>query len=147
MKSLKMENRLIQVVFEFLREVTLKGKASRGRSKLLKRLEEKDKELQENRNEIRKEYFEVDENGEFKIDEDGTNLIFLESVTEEDKKILTDSLLDLDKEPFEITFTEYSTQYEALFKALDNLDEELSGNKALAYDELMTAYENNKEEK
>lgn len=139
-----MKNKLIVPTFNFLKEVGLKGKASRGRNKLLNRLEEKNKELQDDANEIRKDYFETDEEGHLKID--GQEYIFLDNVDAEDKKILAERLLDLEDEHFEVSFTEYSEKYEALFKALDNLDEELSNETAVAYDELLTAYEENEKE-
>lgn len=142
MKTIKLQNQLIVPVFQFLQEVNLKGKASRGRTQFSKRLEEKIKEFDEALTEIRKEYFELDEDGELKVDDD--KYTFKDKSKEEE---LNEKIQELNEEEFEIQFGEYSTKYEALFTALDNLEEELNGQKALAYDELMTAYEANEEEK
>lgn len=134
-------------VFTLLKEAKLKNLASRGRNKFLKRLEEKNKEFNDELTEIRKDFFQVDEKGELKS-EDG-QFIFKEEVDEhpELKDDLNKRVKELGEEAFEISFAEYSTKYEALFEALEHLDEELSGDKALAYDELMDAYETIEEEK
>jgi len=147
MKSIKLKNNLMVPVFTLLKEAKLKNLASRGRNKFLKRLEEKNKEFNDELTEIRKDFFQVDEKGELKA-EDG-QFIFKEEVDEhpELKEDLNKRVKELGEETFEISFAEYSTKYEALFEALEHLDEELSGDKALAYDELMDAYENTEEEK
>lgn len=147
MKSIKLKNHLMIPVFALLKDAKLKNQASRGRNKFLKRLEEKNKEFNDELTEIRKEFFQVDEQGDLKV-EDG-HFIFKEEVEgdPEMKEDLDKRVKELHEETFEISFAEYSTKYEALFEALEHLDEELSGDKALAYDELMDAYENTEEEK
>lgn len=142
MKTIKLENKLIVPVFQFLQEVSLKGKASRGRTQFSKRLQEKSKEFDEALTILRKEYFETDEDGELKVEED--KYIYKDKSQEEE---LNGKIKELDEEEFEIQFGEYSIKYDAFFTALDHLEEELNGPKALAYDELMTAYEANEEEK
>lgn len=147
MKSIKLKNNLMVAVFTLLKEAKLKNQASRGRNKFLKRLEEKNKEFNDELTEIRKEFFQVDDNGKLKA-EDG-KFVFKDEVEEhpELKEELNNRVKELENEEFEISFAEYSNKYEALFEALENFDEELSGDKALAYDELMDAYENTEEEK
>lgn len=134
-------------VFTLLKEAKLKNLASRGRNKFLKRLEEKNKEFNDELTEIRKDFFQLDEDGKLKVEEG--KFIFKEEVEEYPrlKEDLNKRVKELEEEIFEISFAEYSTKYEALFEALENLDEELSGDKALAYDELMDAYESIEEEK
>ena len=145
MKTIKMRNIDVVPVFNFLDEIELVGKATRGRTKFLSRLEEKNKEYLEDLKVIRKEYFEVDEAGELKVDGEG-NLTFLDNITDEDKKVLNERVLELQEETVEVSFTEYSTKYEAMFKDLDNLEIPLKGQDAYAYDLLMTAYEENEKE-
>lgn len=140
-----MKNSDVVPVFNFLDEVELVGKATRGRTKFNSRLEEKNKEYLEDLKVIRKEYFEVDEAGELKVDDDG-NLTFLDNITDKDKKVLNERVLELQEETVEVSFTEYSTKYEAMFKDLDNLEIPLKGQEAYAYDLLMTAYEENEKE-
>lgn len=146
MKIIKLEHQSIVPVFTFLQNVNLKAnKASRGRTQFIKRLEEKNKEFNEALTDIRKEYFEVDENGEFKTI--GEQLVYKELLTTADKALLNKQVEELNKEHFEIQFGEYSTKYEALFSALDDLEIELSGQEAFAYNELMDAYEANEDKK
>lgn len=138
MKKIKLENKMIVPVFQFLQGATLKGKATRGRNQFMKRLEEKSKEFNEALTEVRKEYFLLDKEGEL-IVEDGNFIFKLDA----DKKELEDKIKELNEEELEIQFGEYSTKYEALFKALDEYEESLSGQDALGYNELMDAYEVN----
>lgn len=147
MKTIKLKNNLMVAVFTLLKEAKLKNQASRGRNKFLKRLEEKNKEFNDELTEIRKDFFQVNDEGTLKA-EDG-KFVFKPEVEEhpEMKEDLNNRVKELENEEFEISFAEYSTKYEALFEALEHLDEELSGDKALAYDELMDAYENTEEEK
>ena len=147
MKTIKLENQLLVPVFTFLQSVNLKAnKASRGRTQLLKRLEEKSKEFNEALTEIRKEYFEVDDNGELVVIDDKYEFKDEENKTTLEAE-LNGKVEELNKEQFEIQFGEYSTKYDALFLALDNLEIEISGQEAFAYNELMDAYEINEDKK
>lgn len=141
MKTIKLKNNLMVAVFTLLKEAKLKNLASRGRNKFLKRLEEKNKEFNDELTEIRKDFFQAEDDGKLKA-EDG-KFIFKPEVEEhpELKEDLNKRIKELENEEFEISFAEYSNKYEALFEALEHLDEDLSGDKALAYDELMDAYE------
>lgn len=145
MKIIKLANNLIVPVFNFLNEVKLSAnKASRGRTQFLKRLEEKNKEFNEAVTDIRKEYFKVDDNGDLLVVDDEYQFKDSEMKVVQDT-MLTKKLTELGEETFEIHFGEYSTKYEALFSALDNLEVELNGSDALAYNELMDAYEDNED--
>lgn len=53
----------------------------------------------------------------------------------------------MNEEELEIQFGEYAIKYGALFKALEEYEEGLSGQKALGYNELMDAYEANEAKK
>lgn len=145
MKTIKMRNIDVVPVFNFLGDLELVGQASRGRTKFNSRLEEKNKEYMEDLKVIQKEYFEVDEAGELK--QKGDKLIPLENLTDEDRKVLNERVKELQEETVEVSFTEYSTKYEAMFKKLDKWEEPLKGQDAYAYDLLMTAYEENEEKK
>lgn len=149
MKVLKMQNKVIVPVFQFLQDATLKGAASRGRTKMLKRLEEKSKEYNEALIEAQKEYFEVDEGGEFLKGNDG-KFILIEKDKEKQKAVEKEAdkeIKRISEEEFEISFNEYGTKYEAMFDVLESSEEELSGQKAFGYNELLEAYEAIGEEK
>lgn len=143
MKTIKMRNIDVVPVFNFLGDLELVGQASRGRTKFNSRLEEKNKEYLEDLKVIQKEYFEVDEAGELKQKDD--KLIPLDNLTDEDKKALNERVKELQEETVEVSFTEYSIKYEAMFKKLDKWEEPLKGQDAYSYDLLMTAYEENEE--
>lgn len=136
-KSIKIKNTEIIPTFEFLQELELLPKASRGRNRLQKRLEEKNKEFANDLTDIQKEYFKTNSEGEL-ITEDGKNLIPIEG---SDLQELEYKVEELNNESAEIIFGEDSDKLEALFAGLDDLQIPLSGQKALVYDMLMTAYE------
>lgn len=134
-----MMNETIVPVFRFLQQVDLKKNASRGRNKLLKRLEEKSTEYNDALREIRLEYFKVDEDGEFVKETDGT----LSYIDKTKKKEAEERTAEVNKETFEIHFGEHSTKYDAMFEAILEKEEEMSGEIAFGYDELLEAYEAN----
>lgn len=136
-KSIKIKNTEIIPTFEFLQDLELLAKASRGRNRLQARLAEKNKEFANDLMDIQKEYFKTDSDGEF-ITEDGKNLIPIEG---SDLQEFNNKVYELNDESAEIIFGEDSDKLEALFAALDDLQIPLSGQKALIYDMLMTAYE------
>lgn len=144
MKTIKMKNDSIIRTGEFLKKTKFKGKASRGAIKFMKRLEEKQNDFNEGLFVIRKDYFEVDVLGELLVKDD--MYIFKKDITKEGKKEFSDRLLELNEEEFEISFSEHTSKFEAMFEALENSEAELCGEDALAYDELLDAYESSEEE-
>ena len=147
MKSIKLENGSIVRVFNLLQNLSLKGQASRGRTKFQKRIQEKEEEYILEKQEIQRKYIQLDEIGEFIVLEDGVSSPLRDDLTKEEKEKFLELLEELKKDTFEISFTEYSSKFEAVFEALDNLEMELSGDDAAAYDELMDAYEANEDKK
>ena len=136
-KSIKIKNTEIIPTFEFLHDLELLAKASRGRNRLQARLSEKNKEFANDLMDIQKEYFKTNSEGEL-ITEDGKNLVPIEG---SDLQEFNNKVYELNDESAEIIFGEDSDKLEALFAALDDLQIPLSGQKALIYDMLMTAYE------
>lgn len=136
-KSIKIKNTEIIPTFEFLQDLELLAKASRGRNRLQARLAEKNEEFANDLMDIQKEYFKTNDDGDL-ITEDGKNLIPIEG---SDLQEFNDKVYELNDESAEIIFGEDSDKLEALFAALDDLQIPLSGQKALIYDMLMTAYE------
>ena len=145
MKKIIISNSYIVPTFEFLKDLPLKAnKASRGRTQFLKRLEEKQNEYNESLMEINKKYFKVDDNKELIVEDDQYTF---KKDDEEFKLERTKEVNELLEEETEILFGEYSTKYEALFTALDDLEIELSGRDAIVYDVLMESYEANEDKK
>jgi hypothetical protein len=137
MKTIKIKNIETGQIFNFLQNLELKGKASRGRTQLMKRLDEKNKEFLADLTELQKEHFETDKNGDLISDENG----MLNPLGEAEAREAETKGGELQQEVVEISFGEYSSKYEALFSALDELDVPLVGHQAEVYDTLMTAYE------
>lgn len=137
-KTIKLQNADLVPVGNFLGKLKLKKKASRGRTKLIKLLEAKNKEYNEDREEVRDPYFEHNEKGD--------------RVTKDNAYVLKDStkgadlnkeLVDLAKEDAVIEFTEYSDKFRALYDALNSYEYELADSDASLYDLLMDELENN----
>lgn len=139
MKKIRMKNESLVRVFNLLQSASLKNRASLGKIKFMKKLQEKEQDLTEAKNIIQKNYFKLDENGEFVIE--GDHYVMKDEITEDQKKEFAAKLEELLFEEFEISFVEYSDKYEAMFEALEKLDKELVGEEALAYFDLMEAYE------
>jgi len=147
MKKLILKNNSIFGIYNLLEKTPFASKASRGRNKLQLRLQEKEKEFIAEKQEIQKKYIQLDEEGNFIVLEDGKSSPFLEDLTDEDRLNFVKEIDEVNNETLEISFNEYATKFEALFSALDNLETDLIGEDALAYDELMDAYEANESKK
>ncbi|MFT8882666.1 MAG: DUF1617 family protein [Liquorilactobacillus hordei] len=137
-KLIEFKNGELVAVGNFLAQAKLKGKASRGRTKLIKLIEEKNKEYNEERDTIRDPYFQVDEKGE-KIVKDN-NYVLKDTSKGKD---LDKELADLAEEIVGIEFTEYSEKFKALYDALNNYNYELSDTNAVIYDLILDKFEKN----
>lgn len=137
-KTIKLQNADLVPVGNFLGKLKLKKKASRGRTKLIKLLEAKNKEYNEDREEVRDPYFEHDEKGD-RVTKD--NAYVLKDPTK--GADLNKELVDLAKEDAVIEFTEYSDKFRALYDALNSYEYELADSDASLYDLLMDELENN----
>lgn len=141
-KTLYFQNKELANIANTLSNFDLKRKASLGRSRLIHQLLDKIKQLDEDKKEIQKKYFEVDEDGNLKTKKDGKTLILKEGVAE---KNATDEINDLYDEKVGVSYTEFSERYEALYNALVDYDEPLSGMQADVYARLIDEFETNKE--
>jgi hypothetical protein len=137
-KTIKLQNADLVLVGNFLGKLKLKGKASRGRTKLIKLLEAKNKEYNEDREETRDPYFEHDDKGE-RVAKD--NVYVLKDPTK--GADLNKELTDLAKEKAVVEFTEYSEKFKALYDALNAYPYELADADAVLYDLILDELENN----
>jgi hypothetical protein len=137
-KTIKLQNADLVPVGNFLGKLKLKKKASRGRTKLIKLLEAKNKEYNEDREEVRDPYFEHNEKGD-RVTKD--NAYVLKDPTK--GADLNKELVDLAKEDAVIEFTEYSDKFRALYDALNSYEYELADSDASLYDLLMDELEDN----
>lgn len=145
MKVIKLENKDLTPAVLFLKSISMKGKATRGKQKFIERLVEKNKEFLDQEKELIKPHVVLDDNDEIVIKEG--NFEFKEDATADEKEILSKEREELQEEVAEISFAEYSTKYESLFKVLDDWDKDIDPNYSYIYDKLMDEYEANEEEK
>ena len=64
MNTVTFKNGELSIIKNFLNGIKVRGKASRGRSKLLKLLAKKEQELNDDLNDVRKPYLILGDNGE-----------------------------------------------------------------------------------
>lgn len=133
---LSLKNKELAPITNFLSAVELSPKASRCRSKLVKKLLEKHTELKEDLEEIIKKFGKRDDNGEIIRLENG-NVEFSEDTREEGIKE-QEELFD---EEISINLDEIKKKVKFLVTNLDQLDTKLSGYDAEIYDMLMDKLE------
>lgn len=133
---MEIKNGEITAYVDFLQKLNLKSRASRGRTKLIKLLEKKINEFNMDLNSLRDEYFKKDEQGQF-IQENG-KLVVKDGVSIEEAQAEADKL---NNENAVILLDEYEQQIKAMYQALDEYDDELSGTDATIYDDLMEKLE------
>ena len=139
---MEIKNGEITAYVEFLQKLNLKSRASRGRTKLIKLLEKKINEFNMDLNSLRDEYFQKDDQGQF-IQENG-RLVVKDGVSIEEAQAEADKL---NNENAVILLDEYEQQIKAMYQALDEYDDELSGTDATIYDDLMEKLEQAQKQK
>ena len=133
---LTLKNNELAPVINFLTALELSPKASRCRSKLVKKLMEKYEEFSEDEKNLFEKYGERDDDGELiKTDEQKYKL-----VPDTAKECLTEQQLLIDEEVM-ITLDEIKEKVKYLVTKLDKLDVKLAGNDAVIYDVIMDKLE------
>ena len=133
---LSLKNKELAPIINFLSEVKLSPKASRCRSKLVKKLLEKHAELKEDLEVIIDKFGKRDENDKIIQLEDG-NVEFSDDRKEEgikEQQILLD-------EEVSINLDEIKERVKFLVSKLDKIDTKLSGYDAEIYDTIMDKLE------
>lgn len=133
---LSLKNKELAPIINFLSAVELSPKASRCRSKLVKKLLEKHTELKEDLEDIIEKFGKRDDNGEIIRLENG-NVDFSEDTKEEGIKEQEELLY----EEISINLDEIKKKVKFLVTNLDQLDAKLSGYDAEIYDLLMDKLE------
>ncbi|WKB49246.1 DUF1617 family protein [Lactococcus lactis subsp. lactis] len=133
---LSLKNKELAPIINFLSAVELSPKASRCRSKLVKKLLEKHTELKEDLEDIIEKFGKRDDNGEIIRLENG-NVDFSEDTKEEGIKEQEELLY----EEISINLDEIKKKVKFLVTDLDQLDTKLSGYDAEIYDLLMDKLE------
>lgn len=133
---LSLKNKELAPIINFLSAVELSPKASRCRSKLVKKLLEKHTELKEDLEDIIEKFGKRDDNGEIIRLENG-NVEFSEDTKDQGIKE-QEELFD---EEISINLDEIKKKVKFLVTNLDQLDTKLSGYDAEIYDLLMDKLE------
>ena len=138
MTSITIENKQKLILFyQLISTVKAKGKQLRAVAKFNKLLIAKCIELEEDEKELIAQYFEVEEDGNAKKDDTGISVL-LEDAS---KSEYDTEWSDLHSESVVIDLTEFQPYVEPLIKGLEDWDQELSGNDAIVYDELLDLLE------
>lgn len=138
MTSITIENKQKLILFyQLISTVKAKGKQSRAVAKFNKLLIAKCIELEEDEKELIAQYFEVKEDGNANKNDIGQPIL-LGGASESE---YNSELVNLHDEPTVINITEYQPYLESLIKGLEEWDQELSGNDAIIYDELLDLLE------
>lgn len=133
---MKIKNQHLVLTINFLQNMKLKAAESRSRSKLVKLLSEKLKELQTDEKALLEEYAVKDEDGKAVMIDENQYDIAKENEPEFGKEHVV-----LLNEEVTITTTDYAEYVENVKKSLEAYDEELSGTDADVYDLLMNELE------
>lgn len=131
------KNKDIIPTANFLGDLKLTNKASRGRTKLIKLLDKKQQEMQEDLNELRDQFFKKDDKGEFIIQKDNNGDQFYVYIDDSKKVEHQKEVLDIENEEAVINVEEYQQKIKNLYEALEDLNKELSNQDAVIYDTLM----------
>lgn len=153
MKTIKLKNSEVVPVYQALENITVQGrKPRRGKGKLQKALNQKNKEFQEDLEEIRTDYFKKKEDGTFEIE--GDRFVWLEEIENdpEAKKQANDQTKELNEEFIGIDLVEHESKIKSFFDALEN--DEFTGKDGLRDEDFETlmelledAFEGNNEDK
>lgn len=122
---------------QILAVVTSKGRKARAISKFRRLASEKIEEWTESQKELIATYYEVQENGNAKLDKDGLPVL-LDGADQDD---YAKEREELDNEIVVIDLTEFEPFFEFLVSGLDESDVAFGGVDADVYDELMDQLE------
>lgn len=126
--KLEIKNAYLKDIIDLLFDLSLKGKESRHRSKLINLLNDRLKEVEEDRVELAKEHAEKDEEGEPVVEDKRYKIKDLDS--------FKDELNELFDEPFIIEGENNKLMLKTVSRALSNTDKEFSGAEAVIYNYL-----------
>ena len=142
--TISFKNRELAGIANTLGQFKLKGKASLGRSALIRKLANKQEEYIADRVEVQQKYFEADKEGNLKTLDDGSDKLIPKPELSDEKdpsKLSKDSETNLNSEMNEVSddlanidFSEYSARFKALKVSLDDYPYELEKEDASVYE-------------
>ncbi|WP_459904786.1 DUF1617 family protein [Enterococcus thailandicus] len=139
--QIKIENKELPKIIGFLEQLTAKGKYSLARSRMLSLTKKKYQEYLDEQKLIVENFSDKDEEGKPITKEDGTF-----QLSHSNTQAANAELAVLDDDLVVIDYREYSSRIKDLEDFLNGYEEELSGDNAQGFFDLVDAFEN-KEEK
>lgn len=136
-KTLTFKNEELAAIGNLLGTLSLKNKASRGRTKLIKLISAKNDEYNEERKETLEPFIKKDEAGNSVEGDTPGSVVLMKEKTGEANAAIN----EIDEESAVIEFTEYSEKMKALYDAIVDYPTEFSNQDAAAYDLLMDQLE------
>ncbi|UTC12359.1 DUF1617 family protein [Latilactobacillus curvatus] len=136
-KTLTFKNEELAAIGNLLGTLSLKNKASRGRTKLIKLVSAKNDEYIEERKDVLEPFIKKDEAGNSVEGDTPGSVVLIEEKQDE----ATAAIKEIDEESAVIEFTEYSEKMKALYDAIVDYPTEFSNQDAMAYDLLMDQLE------
>ena len=136
-KTLTFKNEELAAIGNFLGTLSLKNKASRGRTKLIKLVSAKNDEYIEERKDVLEPFIKKDEAGKDVEGSTPGSVVLIEEKQDE----ANTAIKEIDEESAVIEFTEYSEKMKSLYDAIVDYPTEFSNQDAMAYDLLMDQLE------
>lgn len=135
--QIKLKKGNVQQTITFIKNINISGgKTNRARFRVLKLLDKKSKEVNEERMEIAKSYAKLDQSGEAIILQNGNLDI------EQEKLIpFSNAQNTMFEEVSTLTVDDYKDQFQTLYEALLNYNDNLQGDNLIAYGTLIDVLE------
>ena len=127
-KTLTFKNEELAAIGNFLGTLSLKNKASRGRTKLIKLISAKNDEYIEDRKDALEPFIKKDEAGNSVEGDTPGSVVLIEEKTGEANA----AIKEIDEESAVIEFTEYSEKMKALYDDIADYPTEFSNQDAKA---------------
>ncbi|MGX9222513.1 DUF1617 family protein [Lactiplantibacillus plantarum] len=142
--TISFKNRELAGIANTLGQFKLKGKASLGRSTLIRKLATKQEEYVADRVGIQQKYFEADKDGNLKTLDDGSEKLIPKPELADEKdpsklgkdseSTLNSDMNELSDDLANIDFSEYSSRFKGLKASLDDYPYELDKEDAIVYE-------------
>ncbi|MBO2705886.1 DUF1617 family protein [Lactiplantibacillus plantarum] len=150
--TISFKNRELTGIANTLGQFKLKGKASLGRSALIRKLASKQEEYVSDRVLIQQKYFEADKDGNLKTQDDGSDKLVPKPelsdkkdpsrLSKDSESNLMSEMNELSDELANINFSEYSDRFKALKLSLEDYPYEVEKDDAIVYERVYDQLEN-----
>lgn len=141
--KVEIKNGLLQESIQLLYDLSLKGKQSRHRTRFIKKMAERLKEVEEQRQELLEEHARKDEKGQAVMKKGGEEF----DIPDKNKPKLHKEVEELFKESLVIEGGDNEETLKTVHTILIDTDKTFSGREAVVYDYLCEQFERNEQKK